>query len=48
MMRGLLFVKAPEETSTGIWVYQFYDAALFMVNHSKVPWSECRKRTELL
>jgi hypothetical protein len=26
---------AIEDRTTGVWIYQFYDAALFMVRHSK-------------
>ncbi len=29
---------ALEQRTTGLWIYQFYDAALFMVKHSKEPW----------
>jgi hypothetical protein len=31
---------ASELETTGLWVYQFYDAALFMVKHSAHPWPE--------
>jgi hypothetical protein len=31
---------AQEQRTTGMWIYQFYDAALFMVKHSKEPWPE--------
>jgi len=30
----------PEQPTTGMWIYQFYDAALFSVRHSNVPWPE--------
>jgi hypothetical protein len=29
---------AQEQSTTGMWIYQFYDAALFMVKHGKDPW----------
>jgi len=29
-----------EQRTTGVWIYQFYDAVLFMVKHSKYPWPE--------
>jgi len=31
---------AHEQRTAGIWVHQFYDAALFMVTHSEGTWSE--------
>jgi hypothetical protein len=30
---------ALEDRTTGIWIYQFYDAAIFMVRHSGIPTS---------
>ena len=31
-----------------MWIYQFYDAALFMVKHSKDPWPESLIKGELV
>ncbi len=31
---------AQEQRTTGMWIYLFYDAALFMVKHSKERWPE--------
>jgi hypothetical protein len=30
---------AKEQRTAGMWVYQFYDAALFMVRHGLETWS---------
>jgi len=32
-MESLVILLAQEQRTAGMWVYQFYDAVLFMVRH---------------